>query len=342
MNITQNTAGKISFKKNMAGNIENSKIAVIIATHEIIPQLEKMLGAFQILVNDPKDIIFVDNGSSQKIHEIIRSKFPGITTICLSRNKYFCGGYNAGIRAAIAAGYEFVLIVNADTEVKNPGFMGELVKAAKRWPKAAFIGPLVFYRSQHVTQGTCLRFPSLLYHAAIWFPWRLGGKYIMRQNLNERPVEYLNGVCVLCRIEALKEIGVMDELFCGYFEDADWAYRAREKGWVSIFTPIPSVIHHESAKGYEMYALKAFLQKRNAVYWFLKNGRHKSAWVYAKISILLAKARLWSVTGSEERKKHLYFIQKLKMAYRGMLGGGNLGKWFGPPLGPWDNSGSKF
>jgi N-acetylglucosaminyl-diphospho-decaprenol L-rhamnosyltransferase len=320
----------------MARDTERTKIAVIIATHKIVPQLEEALGAFQALVNDPKDIIFVDNGSKEKMHELVKNKFPKISIICLSKNRYFCGGYNAGIQAAIAAGYEFVLIVNADTEVKNPAFISELLKAANRWPQAAFIGPLVFYRSQHVTQTTCLRFPNLLYHAAIWFPWRLGGKYVMKQNLRERPVEYLNGVCVLCRIEALRQIGLMDELFCGYFEDADWACRAREKGWMSIFTPVPSVIHHEDLSGYEMYSLKRFLEKRNAVYWFLNNGKRKSAWFYAKIAVVLAGLRFLRAKTAKEKQKHLYSIKRLTTAYRGLLRGEKLGEWFGPPLGPWN------
>ena len=158
----------------------------------------------------------------------------------------------------------------------------------------------------------------------------------MGQNLDERPVEYLNGVCVLCRIEVLKEIGLMDELFCGYFEDADWAYRAREKGWSSIFTPVPSVIHHESPKGYEMYALKSFLQKRNAVYWFLKNRKHKSAWAYAKMSLFLARIRFLLARGEEEKKEHLVFLRKLRESYREMLIDGKLTECFGPPLGPWE------
>jgi GT2 family glycosyltransferase len=318
------------------GNIEKGKIAVVIATHKMVPQLEAVLGRFQDIVKDPKDLIFVDNGSPERLHGTVKSTFPQIKIISLPWNKYFCGGYNAGIQAAMTAGYEFVLLVNADTDLNNMNLISQLINTARRWPKAAFIGPLVFYRSRYVAQRTCLRFPNLFYHVAIWLPWRLGGKFIMGQNLKERAVEYLNGVCVLCRIEALREIGLMDELFCGYYEDADWAYRAREKGWSSIFTPVPSVIHHESENGYEMYALKSFLQKRNAVYWFLKTGRNKSAWIYAKISIVLAKIRFLLTRNGEEKKKHLFFLEELKKSYRVMLIDGKLSKCFGPPLAPWE------
>ena len=47
----------------------------------------------------------------------------------------------------------------------------------------------------------------------------------------EKEVESLNGVCVLCRVEALREIGLLDEDMGGYVEDTDWAWRARDRGW---------------------------------------------------------------------------------------------------------------
>ncbi len=50
----------------------------------------------------------------------------------LKENLLFCGGYNAGIRLAIERNYEYVMIVNADTEVVNPGFVTSLIEAMER------------------------------------------------------------------------------------------------------------------------------------------------------------------------------------------------------------------
>ncbi len=38
---------------------------------------------------------------------------------------------------------------------------------------------------------------------------------------NEKKVEFLNGVCVLCRMSAIREIGLLDEMMGGYVEDTD-------------------------------------------------------------------------------------------------------------------------
>ena len=310
----------------------------MIATHRHDQALERCLSSVLPLLHQPEDLIFVDNGSGQNLSTWVSTNFAGTTTLTLDRNFLYCGGYNAGIRVAMERGYDFVLISNADTEVINPGFVEKLIESAGRWPRSAFIGPLVYWRRAGTVQKTCLRFPRLYDNMAIWLPWRIARGWFEQQPEREREVEFLNGVCVLCRSEALKQIGLMDENMGGYVEDADWACRAQKEGWTSVFISIPSIVHHEDRNGYGPYSLKTFLLKRNTVYWYLKNGMRYSAISYAKASILLEKIRLLSVRTIAERKSHEYFFRNLLRSYDGLLRSEPLGEWFGPPLGPWEMS----
>jgi len=313
------------------------RVGIVIAAHKMFPQLEGCLGSFASFLADSNDVIFIDNGSKENIKIWAEQKFPKITALRLLRNQFFCGGYNAGIRAAIERDCDFVLMVNADAEVVNSGFVSELLRTAERWPRAAFIGPLVYFRSPRVVQRTCLEFPGIVRSAAIWLPWRVLPDYFRKQPRKETIVEVLNGVCVLCRVRALREFGLMDENMGGYAEDYDWSWRARERGWVSVFAPVASVLHHENPSGYEAFSLKTFLQKRNMVYWYLKIGRRHSAWLYVRASVALASARLLAAGSSEEREKHRYFFGKLTRAFKGLLEDEPLGEWFGPPIGPWES-----
>ncbi|MCX5906065.1 MAG: glycosyltransferase family 2 protein, partial [Deltaproteobacteria bacterium] len=259
------------------------------------------------------------------------------STYCLPQNQMFCGGYNAGIRMAMEKGYDFVLMSNADTEPINPKMLEELLAAAHRWPRGAFFGPRVSWKKPEVVQKTCLQFHSFLRNLWLWIPWRVVRSHFAKQPSQERTVEFLNGVCLLCRVAALREIGLMDEVMGGYVEDADWAWRAREKGWGSVFTPVSSIIPHAAATGYEPYSLKSFLLKRNLVYWFLTIGKKPSAWSYAYASIFLACLRLWLAASDSERKKHRYFLRRLIRTLSGLLRREVPGDWFGPPLGSWRN-----
>jgi len=321
---------------NSVGN-EHERIAAVVAAEKDCYPLQRCLGGLRTLLANPADLIFVDNGSQEMLSSRATEFFPDITVIRLPKNRFFCGGYNAGIRLAIPRGYEFVLIANADVEVTNPNFMQGLLDVARRWPQAAFLGPQVFWRDLQMVQKTCLQFPSILRSSWQWVPWRIARRYFEKQPLQEAVVDFLNGVCVLCRVKALKEIGLMDENMGGYVEDTDWGWRARQKGWVSLYAPVPSVIHHENESGYEPYSLKTFLLKRNTVYWYLKIGRRGSSWNYAQASIALAIMRLMGARNADERRRHRYFLRRLIRAYRGLLRGEELGGWFGPPIGPWEN-----
>ncbi len=301
-----------------------NRTAVIVSAHRPYPTLEACLRGFQSIVDREEDLIFVNNGSSASLGKLVSGSFPGITSIVLSQNGLFCAGYNAGIRVALDRNYEFVLIVNADTEVVNPSFIDELLQASGRWPRAAFLGPLVYFRSRNAIQATQFRFPSVVRNFLNWIPWRLLPHVVDRARLTEGKVGYLNGVCVLCRSAALREFGLMDERYGGYIEDADWSWRARKHGWSSVFIPVPGIIHHEEFEGYEHFSFKSLLLKRNTVLWFLKAGRRGSAIFYALSSLALACVRMLRAEKGSIRAKHKIFVQALKKSYRTMLFGTGL------------------
>ncbi len=297
------------------------RTAVVVSSHRPYPTLDSCLRGFLSIVDRPEDLIFVNNGSSAELSQLISGKFPEITVVNLSQNGLFCAGYNAGIRAVLEKDYEFALIANADTEVVNPDFVEELLAAASRWPKAAFLGPLVYYRNRATIQNTRLHFPSISRNVVTWIPWRLFPNLRRTPPFREEEVEFLNGVCVLCRCSPLREFGLMDEQYGGYVEDADWSWRARKHGWISVFVPKPSIIHHEEAEGYEYFSFKSFLLKRNTVLWFLKAEHRSSAWAYALASIGLAWLRMLRAGGNSARLRYRLFLRSLNRTYQNMLFG---------------------
>jgi N-acetylglucosaminyl-diphospho-decaprenol L-rhamnosyltransferase len=304
-------------------NLPN-RTAIVVSAHRPYPTIETCLRGFQSIVDRKEDLIFVNNGSSAPLLRLVSGMFPDITLVNLSRNDLFCAGYNAGIRMALDRNYDFVLIANADTEVVNPSFISELLAAAGRWPKAAFLGPLVYYRNRESIQNTRLQFPSITHNVIHWIPWRLFPGIYDRVPVKEGGVGFLNGVCVLCRAAALREFGLMDEQYGGYVEDADWSWRARKSGWSSVFVPIPSIIHHEEREGYEHFSFKSFLLKRNTVLWYLKAGCRASALAYALASIGLVWIRILSAQNGSIREKHQRFLRDLTRCYRRMILGSGL------------------
>ncbi|MBF0310938.1 MAG: glycosyltransferase family 2 protein [Magnetococcales bacterium] len=312
----------------------NPDVAVILVAHRDYATLELAVTGFCDLVAARRQVVFVDNGSADGLGNRLKRRFPEITVLRLERNLHYCGGNNAGLRWAMEQGFPFALVVNPDTEVVETGFIDTLMESAARWPRVAFFGPLVWYRERGRPQNTIFPFPNLSHYLLSWLPehtWRQHKKIVVP---NEGNCDFLNGVCVLVRLAALRDFGLLDEVMGGYVEDGDWAYRARQRGWLSRYVPIESVIHHEELTGYAHHDLKSFMLKRNTVYWFLKHGKPFSARFYAAASELLARLRLWEA-GPEEKPLYAHFLNRLKAVHRHLLRGEEPGDWFGPPLGSW-------
>ena len=308
------------------------RVAIVVAAHRHYQGMAENLQRLHQLLGPEDRLIFVDNGSPQALlSEWVADVVPQAVCLRNEENLLFTGGYNRGLRYALEQGFEFSLIVNADASPASAALLEELLAVASRWPRAAFVGPKVFFRSTDMVQNTQLHYPWLVRQFAHWTPYRVAPSLLRPPVATEREVEFLNGVCVLCRSSALREIGLMDDHFGGYVEDADWAWRARQLGWQSVFSPTEGVVHHEETSGYEHYSFKTLLLKRNTVLFLAKHGFLSSALSYAALSSLLAVIRWRLEKRPESRLSHESFLRALLAEYSGLLWPGASGSNACPP-----------
>lgn len=312
-------------------SLSDRSFAIVVVAHREYDVLGLCLSSLSCAARQPRDVIFVDNGSGGGLTAWATEHFPEITVLTLEQNRMFCGGYNAGIRLAIERGYSFVLIVNADTEVVSQNFINDMVEAMGRWPLAAFSGPMVWFREKGAKQNTVFKFPSFWRTLIAWPLFRIKPDFLKDTHEDEHEVDVLNGVCVLCRCSALAEFGLMDETLGAYVEDTDWAWRAKAAGWKSVYVPVESIIHHEEPTGYEHHSFKTFLLKRNNVRWYLKSQKRAAAFAYALLALILARLRKIKAP-STEAAAFCSFADELERVYRNLLSGKALGPWFGAPL----------
>jgi GT2 family glycosyltransferase len=123
--------------------------------------------------------------------------------------------------------------------------------------------------------------------AVDWVKIRLIGSP-MRSRDQALDAEVLNGVCVLFRASALKEVGLFDERTFAYIEDVDWAFRAERKGWKRSYLPIDSVVHLQKESGYERGGTVDYLLKRNTLYFLMKSQRWIQAAGYTAATMAMA------------------------------------------------------
>lgn len=214
-------------------------------------------------------VIVVDNGSAADPRAELESALPGITVVRLDRNRGFAGGCNAGIRRALEAGAEAVLLLNNDTTV-HPALLGELVAALGADARIAAAGAKTLTDEDppriHAAYGV-LTFHGSLVRIEGWLEPDVG-------KFDEaRDVDMASGSALLLRREALVAVGLLDEDFFAYHEDVDWCTRARRLGWRIRYVPGAIVYHRMHAStggGYDSPI--TYLVARNSILFVRKNA----------------------------------------------------------------------
>jgi GT2 family glycosyltransferase len=183
--------------------------------------------------------IVVDNGSVDGSVESIREQFPNATLLEMNANLRFAGGTNAGIRHGLEHGAELFLLLNNDTTV-DPGFLSAMVDRMTSSVTIGMVAPKIYYHSE----------PNRIWFAggalSMWTGTmrHIGIREIDRGHHDTaQEIEYATGCCILARREVVQKIGLLDESYSMYTEDADWSMRARRAGYTIMYEPKARVWH---------------------------------------------------------------------------------------------------
>jgi GT2 family glycosyltransferase len=231
----------------------------------------------------PDRVIVVDNGSQDGSPDLLAARFPFVEMVRNERNLGFAAGTNIGIRRALDAGCELVWVLNNDTRVAPTCLEALMASLARDGSVAAVSGKILLEDP-----------PTVLWYAgATWRRWRLAaphrgqGQRDAGQFDEEVDVGFLSGCCMLVRAQALESVGLFDERFFAYYEDADWCLRALEHGLCLRYVPAAVLWHTFSAsirtntlrrgEG-RTSALNYYLVMRNRLLILRKHGRGVARW----------------------------------------------------------------
>jgi len=199
-------------------------------------------------------VLVVDNGSEGDEATALEQEFGGfIEVIRNPANLGFAGGMNVGIRRALEAGAEYVLLLNNDVTVDGR-FLGELVKDAMLRPDLAAACPTIYFHDDrkrvYSTGGTVnlwLGSASQTGRGEL-FPEepkveRKGKWVLITAPTPMISRDYADGACMLMPREAIERVGLLDEGYFMYWEETDWCFRARKLGLRCCWVPQAKVWH---------------------------------------------------------------------------------------------------
>ena len=189
-----------------------------------------------------KEVVVIDNGSSDDTVAFIQEQCPGVKVIRAERNLGFARAMNLGARSTQG---EFLLLLNSDT-VLPPDTLAAGIVWMRGHPECGVAGVRLL-NPDGSPQNSIANFPTLateLLNKSLLrrlFPHRFPGK---EQRFTEPvEVESVVGAFMLIRRAVWEALGGLDERYFFFLEETDFCLRARRAGWRVMHLPRITVWH---------------------------------------------------------------------------------------------------
>ena len=245
------------------------KVFVLILNYNGKATLKKCLQSVYQLNYPDFEVVVIDNDSKDGSLEEAKKEYSRAHYIKNDRNLGFAAGNNVGIRFALEKGADYVWLVNNDAKVERDT-LTKLVEAGEQHPRSGILSPLILHAE---TKN-------------IWF-----GKgtidWVKMRTIHVSPPtlmrsyssDYICGCAMLIKKDVFKSIGLLNEKYFLYYEDADFSVKAARAGFELLVVPMANVLHAEASA-----------ENPDKTYWLVVSGlqffqenapSHYQLWHYA-------------------------------------------------------------
>jgi len=269
-------------------------LTISIVSYNIKSLLRECLNSIYRNVKRIKfEVIVVDNASNDGGIEMLRKEFPQVKLIVNHNNLGFARANNQAIKQSRG---RYILLCNPDVVIKSNSLDG-MVEFMETHPNAGALGCKIL-NSDQTMQTSTNSFPNLftvflhIFQAkkiisnpkmreTIGRKWKILPGTTLREYFRIygdfdriREVDWVTGACLLVRRKTIEEVGLLDENFFMYYEDTDWCYRMRKKGWKTFYFPFFEVIHY-IGKSSNKFNPKVFIERYKSMYYYFRKHKGK-------------------------------------------------------------------
>lgn len=226
-----------------AEQVDIAAVVVTFNSSEHVAQLlDSIPGAMGALTHS---VVVVDNGSSDGTLAILDSRTDSNTI--RSAND----GYAAGINRAVKSspGATAILVLNPDATL-DPLSVPAMLEVLRR-PGVGVVAPRVREKdgslSPTLRRGpTMARVGGLSYTGRPFFTERIEDP---AEYENEHEIEWAVGAILLVDMACYAALRGMDESYFLYSEETDFSLRAKDLGWITVYTPAAGAMHVGGGSG---------------------------------------------------------------------------------------------
>jgi len=245
------------------------------------------------------EIIVVDNASTDGTVPMLKKMYPDVLVISNKKNVGYGRANNQGIAKAKGS---YILFLNSDTIVL-PGSLDSLYGYTKSQHNV-FVGPKLL-NADKTPQTSC---------GAFFTPWVVFAALFLKGDVigltrwspnHSTSVDWVSGACIMVKKELLTDDLLFDEDIFMYMEEIDLLYRAKKKGYITMFYPKSTIIHLGCGGSVENRK-KAIINIYRGITHFYRKHYSKNSYTIVQLMLKL-KARLGmffgSMTGNSVMKK---------------------------------------
>ena len=292
---------------------DSDALETIVVSHGAEAMLRRCLRSLEL--HPPAggmSVTVVDSGSPDSTPDMVEREFPRVRLI-RQANIGFSAANNLALRESEAPA---VLLLNPDTEV-HAGTLDAGLERLWSGNRIGMVGVKLVTESGALDHACKRSFPTplsaLAHFTGIGRADGASGtlsQYRATQLGDDEPgeVDAVNGAFMLCRSEAVREVGLLDEGYWLYMEDLDWCHRFWDAGWKVFYEPRGVALHVKGGSSGSRRALRqevAFHRGMARFYRRFDAPRHNSlvnAVIYAGIGAKLAASlAITTLRGSGER-----------------------------------------
>lgn len=220
--------------------ITQPSVAIIIINWNNYDDSQKCLHSLKKCDYQNFKTIIVDNDSQDGSGSKLKSEFGEFAHFIFSdKNLGFTGGNNLGIDWILLHSFDYVLLLNNDTIVE-PDFLSHLVLFLKKNSKYGAAQPKILLEGDRQKIWNA----GGGYFKWLEMTWSIGSNQIDQGQFDEEnDTFWITGCAMLVKTDVIKKVGKLDDRFFAYYEDVEWSFRIRKKGFKLRYIP-KSIIYH--------------------------------------------------------------------------------------------------
>ena len=275
-------------------NIE--KTAIVLVTYGQWEKTEHCLKDLRTLPGESFRVFVVDNGSTDGTPQNIERDFPEVRLLCPNANLGFGAANNRGVALALESGENFdsIFLLNNDTRVPQ-GTLEALQRDLSHFPEDV-VSPRLLNADGSVQKNWFSEIPHLQFFLNAFRTKSSAERYVHGEtvsipNTPFREARWTNAAAWLMTVETWNRVGGFDEKFFMYYEDVDWAYRARKAGIRFLIDTENALVHLDG--GSAKSGLSRSMQHDSSqLYFYRKHFGFKGALLSRSFRILRSLVRI--------------------------------------------------